>query len=100
MKQEEEESESSDESEDVTVPKDEEKELRQDDDSKLKETDAHTKKTYDVDLNFKISANCHIEFMGRSSHSLIKTSIDLTETSSWNSNKWLNELKHPPWSFN
>ena len=45
MKQEEE-SESSDESEDVTVPKDEEKELRQDDDSKLKETVAHTKKTY------------------------------------------------------
>ena len=59
----------------------------------------HTKKKYNVDLDFVILAKCDIEFMGRSSQTLINTSIDLTSVSSWNSNKWLNDLEQKPWDL-
>lgn len=59
----------------------------------------HTSKTYNVNLNFIITANCHIKFMERTSQPLINTSIDLTEASGFNSNKWLNNLEQKPWRF-
>ena len=59
----------------------------------------HTRKNYNVKLNFIISANCHIKFMERPSQALINTSIDLTEVSSLNTNKWLNNLEQKPWTF-
>ena len=37
--------------------------------------------------------------MGRSSQALVNTSIDLTSVSSWNSNKWLNDLEQKPWDL-
>ena len=59
----------------------------------------HTRKNYNMKLNFIISANCHIKFMERPSQALINTSIDLTEVSSLNTNKWLNNLEQKPWTF-
>ncbi len=58
----------------------------------------HTKENYNKKLKFRISANCHIKFMERPSQALINTSIDLTEMSGLNTNKWLNNLEQKPWS--
>ena len=60
----------------------------------------HAKKIYNINLNFSISANCHIKFMDRPSQALIKRNVDLTEISTLNTNKWLNDLKQKPWTFN
>ena len=52
-------------------------------------------------IEFIVSGNCEIMFMGRSTQLLFDTTLDLTKitNSTYKTNAWLNPLKQKPWDF-